>query len=189
MATQGPPPPLGIAKDLSQGGLIALAWVGVAIAGCFVVARSTIRIYTLSKLQADDYWIYFAWTMLLVNAILTTLQAPHLYYLARGTAGLVPLDEKFVYHGSKYVRYEFPAIGLFWTILWGVKASFLTLFWKLFEGLRGYRRWWWAVVAFTALSYIGCWIASALNCHPPENYFKFGETSFIVCGSPVVADY
>ena len=175
MAMKGPFPPLGIAKDLPEGGLIAIAWVGVALAGCFVVARTIIRIYTLSRLQVDDYWIYFAWTVLFVNALLTTLQAPHTYYIARGTAGLVPMDEKLIYHGNKYVRYEFTSIALFWTILWGVKASFLSLFWKLFGGLRGYRRWWWAVVVFTFLTYVGCWIASALNCHPANLYFKFGK--------------
>lgn len=47
MAMKGPFPPLGIAKDLPEGGLIAIAWVGVALAGCFVVARTIIRIYTL----------------------------------------------------------------------------------------------------------------------------------------------
>ena len=156
--------------------MIALAWVGVALAGCFVVARTTIRWYTLSKLQADDYWIYAAWILLCINAILTTFQAPHLYYLARAIAGLEPIDERLIYHGQKYVRYEFPSIGLFWTVLWCVKGSFLTLFWKLFEGLKGYKRWLWGVVVFTVLTYVGCWIASGLNCHPPNTYFQFGET-------------
>ena len=177
MATTGPPPPLGIAKELSEGGLIAIAWVGVAIAGCFVVARTTIRLYTLSRIQIDDYWIYFSFLILFINALLTTLQAPHSYYVVRGTSGLVPADERLMYHGNKYVRYEFASIGLFWTILWGVKASFLTLYWKLFEGLRTYKRWWMAVVVFTALTYVGCWLASALNCHPPNLYFQFGKLS------------
>ena len=172
----GPPPPLGIAKHLPEGGLIAIAWSSVALAGCFVVARTTIRMYTLAKLQLDDYWIYSAWVILLINAILTTLQAPHLYYVARGTAGLVPMDERLMQHGNAYVRYEFASIGLFWTVLWCVKASFLTLFWKLFEGLHGYRRWWWGVVVFTVLAYVGCWIASVLNCHPPSDYFDFGKS-------------
>lgn len=184
MATTGPPPPLGLAKELSEGGLIAIAWAGVALAGCFVVARTMIRLFTLSRLQVDDYWIYFAFITLVVNAILTTLQAPHSYYLAHGVAGLVPADEKFLYHGNKYVRYEFASIGLFWTTLWVVKASFLTLYWKLFEGLREYRRWWWGVVVFTASTYMGCWIASALNCHPPSLYFDFGEHAYALWQSP-----
>ena len=185
MSTTGPPPPLGIAKELSEGGLIAIAWVGVAIAGCFVVARTTIRLYTLSRIQVDDYWIYFSFVVLFVNALLTTLQAPHAYYVARGVAGLVPLDERLLYHGNKYVRYEFASIGLFWTILWGVKASFLALYWKLFEGLRGYKRWWMAVVVFTALTYAGCWFASAFNCHPAKLYFDFGKHSSAIALHPL----
>ena len=39
------------------------------------------------------------------------------------------------------MRYEFNIIVLFWTVLWGVKASFLALYWQLFTGLAVYKRW------------------------------------------------
>ena len=54
----------------------------------------------------------------------------------------------------------FTIIGLFWTIVWSVKASFLALYYRLFDGLPHYLRIWWFVAVFTALAYVGCWIAS-----------------------------
>jgi hypothetical protein len=84
--------------------------------------------------------------------------------------------------GNIYVRYEFPIIGLMWTVLWCVKASLLALFWRLFDGLPQYRRMWWVVVVFVALSYVGCWIASAWTCHPPSTYFDFGMSHLVMSG-------
>ncbi|KAI9848874.1 MAG: hypothetical protein M1837_006390 [Sclerophora amabilis] len=165
----------GTARDLDQGGLIAIAWVGLGLAGFFVTVRTGTRFYRAERLTPDDYWMLVAWAMLLVNAVLQTLQTPHLYYLAELGAGRVPADEIALVHGNAYVRYEFVIIALFWTVLWCVKASFLALFWRLFDGLPAkYRRTWWVVVAFVILAYIGCWLASALNCHPAGNYFNFG---------------
>ena len=59
-----------------------------------------------------------------------------------------------------------------------VKASFLAFYWKLFNGLPKYKKWWMIVSVFVFASYIGCWISSALTCHPASVYFKFGTQPF-----------
>lgn len=167
--------PLGIASHLPPGGLIALIWGGIGLAFIFVVARTAIRVYKVERLDPDDYWIYFAWLLLVLNGVLQTIQAPHVYYVSRAAAGLVPAGEAILYHGNIYVRYEFASIGLFWTVLWAVKASFLAMFWRLFDGLPVYRRWLVCVAVFSFFAYAGCWIASILNCHPASMYFTFGK--------------
>lgn len=166
---------IGAARHLTQGGLIAIAWAGVALASIFVIARSFARFSELKRLHTDDYWMITALFVLIVNAILQTLQAPSLYYLVDVESGTVPAGAPLLVQGNIYVRYEFTIIALFWTVLWCVKASFLSLFYRLFDGLPKYRRWWWAVVVFTALAYVGDWIASAYTCHPPSTYFQFGK--------------
>lgn len=168
------PPPLGTARHLPPGGLIAIAWFSIILAGTFVAARTAIRTTKTERLGWDDYWIYFAYVVLIINVILQTLQAPHLYYLVRANSGLVPVGAEFFVHGDRYDRYEFVIIGLFWTVLWSVKASFLALYWKLFRGLGQYKKWWVGVAVFSFLAYVGCWIASVNVCHPPALYFKFG---------------
>ncbi|KFY17143.1 hypothetical protein V492_00876 [Pseudogymnoascus sp. VKM F-4246] len=172
------PPGMGLAGKLPERGLVIIVWVATGIAGCFVVARTAIRIKKIEKLHVDDYLIYTAFLVLIANAVLQTIQAPHCYNLARLVNGLSTLtEEETVASGNIYLRYEFTIIGLFWTVLWLVKASFLAFFYKLFDGLQVYRRIWWVVVVFAFLSYVGCWIVSINVCHPAKNYFIFGACS------------
>jgi hypothetical protein len=168
----------GAARHLTAGGLIAIAWAGVGVACFFVVARCVARFSEIKRLHVDDYWMITALLVLAVNAVLQTLQAPSLYYLVDVEAGRVPAGEPLLVQGNIYVRYEFTIIALFWTVLWCVKASFLSLFHRLFDGLPKYRLWWWGVVVFAALAYVGCWIASAYTCHPPSTYFQFGKFEY-----------
>ncbi|KAL4971700.1 hypothetical protein BDW66DRAFT_155416 [Aspergillus desertorum] len=158
--------------NLSEGGLVAVTWIGAGLGLLFTGFRLAIRLTRLKRLLADDYSILAALFFLISNAILQTLQAPHLYYMVQ-----TPQDGDIVHHSVMYVHYEFVIIGLFWTILWSVKASFLMVFWTTTDHLPLYRRWWWAIVVFSFLAYVGCWLASALNCHPPSAYFKFGQCS------------
>ncbi|KAJ5531710.1 hypothetical protein N7527_005103 [Penicillium freii] len=163
------PTPQGVVTKLSVNGLIAVTWVGAGLGILFTSARIAIRIVYVKRLLADDYFMLLALALLVMNAILQTLQAPHLYYVVLNMAG-----PDIVHHGLHYTYYEFAIIGIFWSVLWSVKASFLALFWIISNGLPRYRRVWWATTVFAALAYMGCWIASVCTCHPSSNYFKFG---------------
>ncbi|KAG0645363.1 hypothetical protein D0Z07_9041, partial [Hyphodiscus hymeniophilus] len=164
----------GIAKHLPEQGLIAITWAGVGLAGIFVTVRTFIRFYKFQRLRGDDYFIYAAFIVLVVNAILQTFQTPGVYYMAKAEAGRVPEDEVLVQKGARYLKLEFTIIGLFWTVLWLVKASFLAFFYHLFDGLPVYRKIWWGVMVFCFFAYSGCWIASINNCHPAADYFALG---------------
>lgn len=164
----------GAAKNLPEGGLIAICWVGVGTAAFFVSARIYARVHETGRIAVDDFWILLAWVFLAVNAVLQTLQTHSLYYLVYVGAGRLPADAELMVQGNVYVRYEFVIIAFFWTILWCVKGSFLALYWRLFEGFSKWKKAWWFVTIFTLLSYTGAWFASAFNCHPAGNYFKFG---------------
>ncbi|RMZ03108.1 hypothetical protein D0860_06953 [Hortaea werneckii] len=170
----------GAARDLPPAGLIAVAWVGFVLAASLVGLRLYVRITENRTLQSDDYCLITALVLLLVNAVLQTLQTQSLYYMVKNRAGQVPGGQQLVDQGNDYVRYQFTIIGLFWTVLWSVKASFLALYSRFFRSKPRYRRAWWCTVVFTALAYVGCWIASAWTCHPPSTYFQFGK-----CDKPV----
>ena len=167
----------GLSSHLPVGGLVAIVWCSVALAGAFVMARTRIRLTRIGRLGYEDYWIYFAFLIKIINAILQTLQTRHLYYLDRANVGLEPSGAMILWHGDQYVKYEFCIVGLFWTTIWSVKASWLTVYWKLFDRLQVYKRWLKVVVVFVSLSYAGCWIAISMNCHPPSAYFQFGDLS------------
>lgn len=162
--------PQGVASRLPVRGLIAVTWVGVALGMVFTSIRIAIRIRRLNRLLTDDYFVLLALAFLITNGIIQTIQAPHLYYTA-----LTPTGSQIEYHGNQYVRYEFAIIGLFWSVLWSVKGSFLALFWTLTHRITRFR---WAccgVGVFAMAAYTACWLLSALNCHPPSDYFHFGR--------------
>lgn len=164
----------GVARGLTQQGLIGVAWAGVGLASFFVLLRCYVRCTESRRLYSDDYWLIAAYVFLITNAVLQTLQTPSLYYLIRASSGQVPGGEALIEQGNAYVRYQFVIIILFWSITWSVKYAFLALYYRLFKGLHVYRTVWWAVVVFSALAYVGCVISSVWTCHPPSTYFKFG---------------
>ncbi|KAK9561245.1 hypothetical protein ACP6JD_002241 [Aspergillus fumigatus] len=161
--------PQGVATHLSVNGLIGVTWTGAGLGIIFASIRFGIRIKRMKRLLVDDYFVLLALVFLVTNAILQTLQAPHLYYMLLNVTG-----PDIVYHALKYTHFEFVIIGIFWSVLWSIKGSFLALFWLISDGLPHYRRVWWGVTTFAVLAYIGCWLASILNCHPPSDYFRFG---------------
>ncbi|KAJ5118463.1 hypothetical protein N7448_010170 [Penicillium atrosanguineum] len=170
MVTMGASAPQGVATTLSADGLIAVTWTGAALGILFTGIRITIRLTQMKRLLTDDYFVLLALAFLIANAVLQTLQAPHLYYMALDLTG-----PDIMYHGTLYTYYEFAIIGVFWSVLWAIKGSFLALFWIISDGLPHYRRAWWAITIFAIVAYIGCWLASVFTCHPASNYFKFGK--------------
>ena len=176
----------GLLDNLSPAGFNAIIWTSVGICACFVAGRFWVRLTKAGRLAVDDWLILSAWVFLLLNAILQTCQMPDIVNLIVNSNRSAYLREvkverslagkyEFFVRGTRFLKYEFTIIGFFWTVLWLVKASFLAFFYTLFEGLPKYRKVWWAVVVFSFLAYVGCWIASINNCHPPKNYFTLGE--------------
>ena len=164
-----------LSHRLQPAGLIAIVWCSVGLAGMFVIARTYLRIARVKGLGIEDYFIYFAYFMLIVNAILQTVQVSDLYYIDRVKAGLQPPGSLLTWYGNQYIKYEFCVLGSFWTILWSVKACWLAMYWRLFDGLHRYRGWWKAVTLFVFTTYAGCWAASSLVCHPVSAFFHFGD--------------
>jgi hypothetical protein len=159
---------------LSSRSVLALIWTTFGIALIFVILRTAIRVKILGRLAVEDYCVFLAIATLLTNSVLQTIQLPSLYYISGLSAGIISLSADTVPIGDDYVRFEFAIIGLFWTVLWCIKASFLALYFKLFKDVPMYRLAWWILVAFSFLAYLGCWIASFMTCHPISDYFNFG---------------
>ncbi|KAE8149552.1 hypothetical protein BDV25DRAFT_140664 [Aspergillus avenaceus] len=164
--------PQGMAAHVSATKLIAITWTGVALGLVFTTMRVVIRVRRAHGILVDDYFVIVGLILLITNAVLQTIQTPHIYSMLFG--------ENIVHHTVLYTRYEFIIIGLFWSVLWSIKGSFLALFWSITAGLPGYRRACLATGLFAFLSYGGCWFASAFTCHPATDYFKFGK-----CTKPI----
>ena len=62
-------------------------------------------------------------------AVLQTLQIPNLYDVERARAGQQLPGSSLTWNGDRYIQYEFCILGLFWTVLWSVKGSWLAMYW------------------------------------------------------------
>jgi hypothetical protein len=119
--------------------------------------------------------VILAWITLLTQGIIEMQQQDSLWYTTYLTAGRISVGADTVHQAEQLVRWQFPLIKLFWTVLWCIKASFLALFFRLVKTLPVYRRVWYGIVGFCVIAYIGCWLASALTCSPPSDYFRAGR--------------
>lgn len=168
--------------SVSHQNLLILIWTCFSCAFLVVSLRGFVRwkLMRSHRPTADDCWTLLALTSLLALCILDTLQLPSLYYITAVLQGSIPLSEELIYHTQRHLRFQFPIVILFWTVLWSVKAAFLALYFRLFVDLTFYRRVWYFLAVFTLLAYGGCITTLALSCGPNISNF-FG---FATCASP-----
>src|SRR5690348_5150715 len=141
------------AGSLPHDSLLALVWTCFGVACLMVVLRTITRLrYTQRRLTFEDYWIFLALASLLTLCILETVQLPSLFHITAVLTGTIPLSQELITFTEEYLKYEFAIIVLFWTVLWCVKASFLSLYFKLFRELIHYRHVWYLLSAFTLLA-------------------------------------
>jgi hypothetical protein len=96
-----------------------------------------------------------------------------MYMILNVSNGREKAQADFAERASLYLKCQFASTILFWSCLWIVKACFLAFFYRLTNQLKWPRIYWWAVVAFTILSYVGAVITYPVSC-----------TSFVLGRSP-----
>lgn len=155
-------------------------WVCFAIASCGVGSRLYIRIYDTRRLQTDDIWIVIAWLAMLTMSTVQMLQQDSLWYiLAVVVRRFEPDKEYAIWQHEQLTRWQFPEVNLFWITLWAVKASLLSIFFRVVHPFTTRRRLWYAVSTFVGLSFVACIVMNTFTCTPPSDYFRAGQ-----CSSP-----
>ena len=146
-----------------------------------------IRLYIVKKTTIDtvlvsDVLVLVALATLITMAGLYVQIIPTMFDLDLALANkpLSPPETmlEFEKRVNRYLRIQFGIIILFWTCVWAVKLSILVFYKSLFDRLsRTYLYAWWAVIAFVALTYVGCWALQFESCGPLKHYFENGLTS------------
>ncbi|KAK1971603.1 hypothetical protein LY78DRAFT_598238 [Colletotrichum sublineola] len=175
-AVANPDAPLaGAAKSVDKQTLTAIIWICFSVATLFVALRLTVRWWQNRHFLADDYWIIWAWMCLVTMASLQTRQLDSLFYITDLTAGRIVPGKETSVKMEDLMRWQFPIIKLFWSVLWSVKASFMAVFYRLVKPFPVRRILWYCVAAFALVAFIGCWVASIFTCRTPSDYFKAGK--------------
>ncbi|KAF4634133.1 hypothetical protein G7Y89_g3982 [Cudoniella acicularis] len=160
--------------------------VGVlfGIAASAVTSRIVRRILTLGRLKLDDA---FLWLALLCLGAATGCLYKDLFIMMLEDA--IPMDPNVVVPINELPRL-FASISIIdaflltiWTCTFAVKASFLSLFWTLIQGIsKRVNNYYWCVVGYTVTTwlfliaepFILCphFGANGAKCYPEDNYPK-----------------
>lgn len=139
----------------------AIIWALSGIALIFLAARLAIRLKVYGRLMVDDGLVILAIICLVVSDIINTT------FLSKT---FIVQDVKIFHHtkpphyqavADAYAKYQWADAYLFFTSIWAVKGSFLAYYDDLTKRLTTFRRFWWAAIVFTILTYIGSLFAYA----------------------------
>jgi hypothetical protein len=65
---------------------------------------------------------------------------------------------------------------MFWCVIYTVKASFLALYWQIFEVSNRFRLCWWLVTAYTVLTFLITIPSYFWNCGAPNDFLNMGNS-------------
>jgi hypothetical protein len=156
----------------------------------------------MGKLQLDDIFVGFAWSLLLATAITWTITLDDIYYMKYVySSGLPPENLPRLYQSIRsHLHGTLSMLVMFYLGLWSIKINFLIFFRRLGYQITYYRIYWWVVVVFTALAGAACisdlqyscavvTVQEALeSCSTPE-FERFERTTLVVnCALDVFTD-
>ena len=150
-----------------------LAWTLFSTAFLLTCGRFYIRYYKRRKIGYDD--ILNGAAALALAAFMGTFQSSfHIDYNAQlytdGASDTPPTEDDMMYSLKMNIINGI----MFWIVIFLVKASFLALYWKVFEVLKTFRTAWWLVAVYTLLSFLVIFLSIFWHCGDPKRAFDLG---------------
>jgi magnesium-transporting ATPase (P-type) len=123
----------------------------------------------------DDYFNAIALVFLLIFTITYQLYVPIEYnaqLYALGLSDRAPTNRDQILD----MKLNVVNIVMFFSVIYSVKASFLALYWQIFEVSPRFRKAWWCVMVYTLLCYLVSFTAIFWNCGSPAKFLDPGES-------------
>ncbi|KFY18266.1 hypothetical protein V492_00032 [Pseudogymnoascus sp. VKM F-4246] len=161
----------------SQKVLVASLCVAIV----FVSIRCVARWYKTRGLPmaAEDIFMYLAVFSFAITCALYLAAMPTFYNVMDITTGKMAPYASLQTDLVRMLKEFFAVQMFFWFTLFCVKWSLLFMFKALTNGIRLYTNIWWAALAFTVLTFIGCVISGITSCSSMEAWFTAG-----LCDTP-----
>ncbi|KUL91762.1 hypothetical protein ZTR_01174 [Talaromyces verruculosus] len=147
--TTRPTPP-----GIPYGLFIGFLWAGFAIASIFIAGRLYARSRTSRRLYLDDFFISFAYILLLISAALWQWGAKDMYYILNANAGLVEIGPDFVARMRRFLLVSFIVEIFYYTILVLFKLSLLFFFRRAGSSANTFEHFWWPILVFSICTYL-----------------------------------
>ena len=126
-------------------------------------ARIYVGVTRQRHLHPDDYALFVAVALYTALAALYIIDLPYLYGFLDYTAGIQPFTPDLPTTLRNIMMINFAVTPLFWVVLWSVKLSLL-LFFKRIISRTALIGGWWAVLAFTIVTFLGCIVSEFTSC-------------------------
>jgi hypothetical protein len=148
-----------------------------AVAAVLTTGRILIRSVVQSRFFLDDVFHLAAFLILLALSVIYTVQANDSWRLARIFSGdeAQPSDNDFNTLQIRVMKYQFTLSTLFWTCLYLVKYSFLSLYRLILDGSSLSRAMLWGTAVFVLLSYGVCLPSVFTWCGPVSDLWNLGK--------------
>lgn len=147
-----------------------MAWTTTIIALLFTLGRFIIHYRNRKRLGWDDILNGIAAIFML--AFIGTWQSfvPAEYQAQLYSMGLS--DAKPVVHKELFQRFNLANAILFWCCIYSVKASFLALYWSIFEVSSGFRIAWVLSSIYIGASFVATILVRIWVCGHPKDVFN-----------------
>ena len=148
-----------------------MGYCTIVLATCFTAARFGIRAFKRCFWIIEDITVGLAWACCVAMSIGYICVTPAVY---RITAGMLAPDTT-LYHDAEFlIRVFFPNTLLLWINLWLVKFALLLQCRRLVDRLHQQLIVWKCIVAFCAVTFIGCVITEFTSCRSIHDWFTYG---------------
>jgi len=148
--------------------MTALA-VGLTIGRCFIHWRKKNR-----RLRWDDIFNVAAAILLIIHTTIYQLYIPPDYNSQLHAMGI----KEGLFVGQDpiiHAKFTVADILLFWLLMYAVKASFLALYWELFNISMRFRIAWIATAVFTTMSFAVTWVSIFWRCGSPKDVINLSK--------------
>ena len=147
-----------------------MSCVFTGIGTVLTVGRYAIRFKTINELKADDYVHGLALLALVCYVSTYNVMLPLNSESLTAGAQEQPLDSDL----KRYARLVVAVSAQFWVVIYLVKASFLLFYRLLFGVSQNFMKAWWAVNAFTTVTFFINFLAVFWSCGAPSHLFVIG---------------
>jgi hypothetical protein len=148
-----------------------MAWTPTATSVAFTLGRYLIRYYKRKRMGWDD--ILNGIAVLFLLSFLGTWQiiGPPLYQQQLYQQGVTSTEPPAI-DSHTFLRVGIANSLLFWCTIYCVKASFLALYWILFNVSDRFRIAWWLVTVYTTAAFLTTFVMAFWKCGSPKDFLN-----------------
>lgn len=158
----------------------------LALSTLFMIARFAIRTIKRRFFLVEEIFATLAWALSVAICANIISIAPLFFKTAAVGAKVLPPYPDYAQDSKHVTTAIFVNGALFWSCLWSVKVALMLQCKRLIERQPVYNIVWWCIIAFVAVSYVGCYIPSLFLCDNVKDLFNYCECSASVFPCPLL---